>query len=551
MHGSGPPTWLPVRSEPCHVVVMGGGWAGLAAARTLLMDPSAACRVTLLEAKDRLGGRVHSVPLMARAPPASTDVDDNALWGSDLGGMFWHGASWVQAQLAADLNFLHNSSITTAGDSAVPGTATWWRYAEDVHASTTNPTATTPTRPYAVTDAATRTDALYDAWTEAMQARGDAHAMETQDDDEAATVQRLALWSREFLNRLDDDDDARALLELRLTLSFAHDRGVPWEQHAANGLATDWDWVDWPGPDTIAQNGMQVWTTALAEDIVARGGAVHLEERVVQMDSTQQPCRVTTESGRIYEADHVVCTLPLGVLKAQADTLFTPPLPELQRDALRRAGVGVLNTLVVRWNRHLPLASTPGDPPNATAFYFLQSPHAANPLRHGFVCTDRWRQHGATVTQFHFGETLGLPFDDIDYWKRQAVQVVQDVVLDEQLDVSQIVAAEVSAWHLDPDMRGSYSAATTLTRGNVDRQVLASPVPGGRLFFAGEHTHYAGRYQSMDGAYETGVRAASQVVAAIWETAMGNCTNTTANMPTLSPSFATMPRPTWVAPGLA
>jgi monoamine oxidase len=548
MHVGGPT--LPV-SEPCHVLVIGGGWAGLAAARTLLLDPSEmSCRVTLLEAKDRLGGRVHSVPL--RAQPDShdddSDDDDDALWGSDLGGMFWHGASLVQAQLAADFGFAKNQTVVTAGDSAVPGTATWWRYAEDVHLP--NHTATSTTRPYAVTDAEARTDALYETWTAAMQARGDAHAIETHDDDEAVTVQRLARWSREFLNML-DDNDARALLELRLTLSFAHDRGVPWEQHAANGLATDWDWVDWPGPDTIAQNGLQTWTTALAEDIVARGGAVHLEQRVVQMDSTRQPCRVTTETGRIYEADHVVCTLPLGVLKAQADTLFTPPLPALQRDALRRAGVGVLNTLVVRWNRHLPLASPPGDPPNATAFYFLQSPHAANPLRHGFVCTDRWRQHGATVTQFHFGETLGLPFDDIDYWKRQAVQVVQDVVLDEQLDVSQIVAAEVSAWHLDPDMRGSYSAATTLTRGNVDRQVLASPVAGGRLFFAGEHTHYAGRYQSMDGAYETGARAASQVMAAIWETAMGNCTNTTANMPTLSPSFATMPRPTWVAPGLA
>jgi monoamine oxidase len=534
-------------------LVIGGGWAGLAAVRTLLLLPQAhmSCHVTLLEAKNRLGGRVHSVPLQSAAE-AQQAQDDNDPWWSDMGGMFWHGDSFVQAQLAADFEdlLLPNQTIATAGDSAVPGTATWWRY----NASTSNTTNTTA-RPHAVvTDVEVRTERLYEQWTAAMQKR--VHTLADTTDNhsignEAATVQRLGSWSRDFLNTMDDALD-RDLLELRLTLSFANDRGVPWERHAWGGLVNDWDWVDWPGPDRISQDGMQAWTSALEEDIRARGGELLLEQRVTQIDYTtgRQRCRVTTEAGRIYEADHVVCTLPLGVLKAQVDTLFTPPLPSLQRDALRRTGVGVLNTLVVRWNRHLPLATVPSRLQNTTAYYFLQSPHADNPLRHGFICSDRWRQQGATVTQFHFGETRGLPFDDIDYWKRQAVQVVQDVVVDEQLHVSQIVAAEVSAWHLDPDMRGSYSAATTLTRGNVDRQVLASPVAGGRLFFGGEHTHYTGRYQSMDGAYETGVRAASQVMAALWETSVGNCTNTTA-VPVVSPTYATMPRPTWVAPGLA
>ena len=47
-------------SDDCDVVVVGGGLSGLAAARTLIQHDSS-LRVTLLEANDRLGGRVLSV----------------------------------------------------------------------------------------------------------------------------------------------------------------------------------------------------------------------------------------------------------------------------------------------------------------------------------------------------------------------------------------------------------------------------------------------------------------------------------------------------------
>jgi monoamine oxidase len=46
-----------------------------------------------------------------------------------------------------------------------------------------------------------------------------------------------------------------------------------------------------------------------------------------------QPCAVapvvvTTEDGRVYHAQHVISTLPLGVLQRHHETLFTPSLPD-------------------------------------------------------------------------------------------------------------------------------------------------------------------------------------------------------------------------------
>ena len=104
-----------------------------------------------------------------------------------------------------------------------------------------------------------------------------------------------------------------------------------------------------------------------------------------------------------------------------------------------------------------------------------------------------------------------MDFDNETFWKEQAWEVVHPLVAITDGDEGplEILDIKVTKWHTDPSFRGSYSVPTTLTRGNDDRRLLAKPHLN-TWFFAGEHTHYEGRYQSLDGAYETGVRAAQQ-----------------------------------------
>lgn len=59
---------------PYDVVVIGAGLAGLAAARRA---QDAGLRVVVLEARDRIGGRVHTVPLPGRS---GTPIDLGAAW---------------------------------------------------------------------------------------------------------------------------------------------------------------------------------------------------------------------------------------------------------------------------------------------------------------------------------------------------------------------------------------------------------------------------------------------------------------------------------------
>lgn len=51
---------------------------------------------------------------------------------------------------------------------------------------------------------------------------------------------------------------------------------------------------------------------------------------------------VLCEDGDVFDADYVVCTLPLGVLQNDS-TLFSPALPAWKLSAMHRLGFGLLN----------------------------------------------------------------------------------------------------------------------------------------------------------------------------------------------------------------
>jgi len=64
--------------------------------------------------------------------------------------------------------------------------------------------------------------------------------------------------------------------------------------------------------------------------------------RTQQIDSTSAPVVVECSNGDIFEADHVVLTTSLGVLKSNFIT-FSPPLPDWKTSCIERMGFGLLN----------------------------------------------------------------------------------------------------------------------------------------------------------------------------------------------------------------
>ena len=65
-------------------------------------------------------------------------------------------------------------------------------------------------------------------------------------------------------------------------------------------------------------------------------------KKITYSPMSKSQATVECHNGNIVEADHVVLTSPLGVLKAQAIE-FSPPLPDWKRGAIDRMGFGLLN----------------------------------------------------------------------------------------------------------------------------------------------------------------------------------------------------------------
>jgi hypothetical protein len=296
------------------------------------------------------------------------------------------------------------------------------------------------------------------------------------------------------------------------------DRGVPMDQLDADGFMNDWDWSEYDPPDVGVMEGMQS-----VVELMAQGLDVRLKQRVAHIQYSKEGCTVTTQGRETYTSAACLVTLPLGVLKQKHTVaLFDPPLPRWKQEAIDRGGLAIFNTLIVQWNR--PICRT-------TASFMIASPlQGQNPLAHGFVCPAKMRNPNPNpnstspmdmddVTQFYIGGDRNaqghpLDFEDMEFWKQQALEVIQlyaAPIKGLPVTMDDIVDAHLTAWHLDPDFGASYSVPVQGTRGNFDREVLRRPLDDNTVFFAGEHTHTGGRYQTMDGADASGYWAAVEI----------------------------------------
>ena len=59
--------------------------------------------------------------------------------------------------------------------------------------------------------------------------------------------------------------------------------------------------------------------------------------------------RVSSSSGDTL-ADHVIVTLPIGVMKASHQHMFTPSLPEDKVRSLERTGAGRISKIFLEWD---------------------------------------------------------------------------------------------------------------------------------------------------------------------------------------------------------
>ena len=237
-------------------------------------------------------------------------------------------------------------------------------------------------------------------------------------------------------------------------------------------------------------------------EISWRNGAVKLE--------TQTP-----RGNKTFEAPRTLITLPLGVLQARTNLRFDPELPSDKLHALDQLAMGkVLRvTLCFReapWraeNLHAFLSDKNARPTqNLSNLSFLFSHDDYFPTwwtqlpEHVPIITGWSPAHCAERMS---GMTNGRIID-------RALESLSNLLgLDKAQLNSQLTAAHLHNWDTDPFSRGAYSYVKV--GGEGCQATLAAPVAN-TLFFAGEHTDTTGHNGTVHGAIASGRRAAKEIL---------------------------------------
>lgn len=218
---------------------------------------------------------------------------------------------------------------------------------------------------------------------------------------------------------------------------------------------------------------------------------------------------VICENGEVFEADHVVLTAPLGVLKSGSID-FDPALPEWKLGPIQRLGFGKLNKVVLVYDK--PFWNVDQD-----MFGLLREAEIPDSLDQEDYAANR----GRFYLFWNCIKTTGLPqlialmAGDAAYQAESTsdAELVAGVTRDlalmfNQTNVPIPVETVVTRWGNDPFARGTYSyVGATSQPGDYD--AMAQSI--GNLHFAGEAT--CGTHPAtVHGAYISGLRAASDII---------------------------------------
>jgi monoamine oxidase len=428
------------------VVIIGAGAAGLAAAAAL---SDAGRSVLVLEARDRLGGRIWTRHVPGLAQPV------------ELGAEFVHGLS---AETVAYLRKAHADVIE------VP--ESHWNFQPDGLA----PGA---------------------GFQQLVRAIRRSSALVDQD-----------LPLDEFLLRLEREGLSPAAREYARRFAEGFDAADP--SHAsARALVMEWTSESLTDePQSRPAGGYDVLIEQLATSLANAKSRVQLETRVSAVNWSRGHVDVqAVQSGQALQisAPSAVVALPLGILQLERNAAgavaFTPALAD-KRQALDRIGFGPVVKLVLRFRSAFWEQAQGGRFRDTLFFHLRDAPFptfwTALPARAPLLVA--WLG-GPRTAQFADASTADLV--------RAALTSLEAMFGPECGAAEQFDEVYWHDWQKDPLARGAYSYVKV--GGEAAQRQLAEPLED-TLFFAGEATDYEGEAATVTGAIRSGERAARQLL---------------------------------------
>ena len=405
-------------------MVVGAGIAGLTVANALVHG---GVECVVLEARDRIGGRLHTVDL--------------AGWPVDLGG------SWIHTPVGNPMRaFAQQAGVPCRSANPLPELA-GFDCAEERLLSTAEVQASLSMQFEGFPEAVGRL--LGELGPDASAADGIEAFLAG-----AGLAPGPARRARQAL---------RALIEAE-SADLAERQSLRWM----------WNEIDYEGHyfGDVPVGGYRRLVEAMAAGVEVRLGV-----DVAEVNRSANGVRVRSGDGATEEGSHVVVTVPLGVLRRHV-LRFSPALPPDRLAAIERLGFGRYEKAALRFDEPFWRAAGlphsmifPRDPDAPAVWAIGQDSFAAGPVLVFHVF------HTAA------GHLLDGTADDAAQW---ALGLLAEAT---GSPPPAPAAVAVTSWANDPYSGGAYTHIPP-GASPADADLLGEPIAG-RLLFAGEHTQSA------------------------------------------------------------
>ncbi|KAK8935971.1 putative polyamine oxidase 5 [Platanthera zijinensis] len=486
-----------VEGKKLRVVIVGAGMAGLAAARRLHASARDFFDLIVVEAGDRVGGRL--------------------LTSEFAGAQVEMGATWIHGIHESPIyEIARKAGALIPADSGDPGGPQFlW---ERMDGFPSDPITLAEGGQALDPSILNRVSALFSQLKDLIVSG------ESADVGELSSV---GAFLRHGFNSHQKENNGDWVEEAVFAMHECGERtytAVDDLEHL--NLAAEEEYLEFPGEHITVPGGYsrvpEFLAAALPPGTILLGRGVSL----IDWSSSDHGVRLQFDDGAVEIADHVIVTVSLGVLKEgifdkeghAGGLVFSPPLPEEKRAAIERLGFGLVTKLFLELEAEKGKTKSP--------FPFLRM--AFDPARRSAEIP-WWMRRTESICPILAGSRVLLAW----FVGREAAEV-------EKMDDDEIIRGlhatlksfspansaagrfgriskvRRSGWGRDPRFLGSYSYVAVGSSGD-DQDALADPLPREnspaplRILFAGEATHRT-RYATTHGAYLSGVREADRLL---------------------------------------